>query len=142
MNHAAYQLDLPSNPETVVFCNGIKALNLRGILWLWRQLLTANLMGFRTAPGCIEAKGGICNLQEVVIVTYWQDEASLMKFFSSPLHRQMMKNTKQIIAEDQQAIALFNETYRPLRTGRYFNEPQGLAKIYPAIEYAKVEEKL
>jgi hypothetical protein len=64
-----------------------------------------------------------------------------MKFFSSPLHRQMMKNMMQIIAVDQQAIALFNETYRPLRSGKYFNEPQGLAKIYPAIEYTNVGEK-
>jgi hypothetical protein len=35
------------------------------------------------------------------------------------------------------AIALFNETYCPLKSGRYFNQPQGLAKIFPAIEQVK-----
>lgn len=45
----------------------------------------------------------------------------------------MIKDVSDIITADSKAISLFNETYRPLRSGRYFNEPQGLAKIYPAI---------
>lgn len=49
----------------------------------------------------------------------------------------MMKDVKQIIAADPKAIAVFNETYRPIKSGRYFNEPQGLAKIYPAINKIK-----
>jgi hypothetical protein len=45
----------------------------------------------------------------------------------------MMKSMRNMIAADATAIAVFNETYRPLRSGRYFNEPQGLAKIYPTL---------
>ncbi len=45
-----------------------------------------------------------------------------------------MKNMMNILAADYKAIAIFNETYRPLGSGRYFNEPQGLAKIYPALK--------
>jgi heme-degrading monooxygenase HmoA len=134
MNHTSYQIDLPKNSNVVVFYNGIKALNLKGFIWLWQQILLANQTVIMQANGCIEAKLGICSYREAVIVSYWQDEASLMKFFHSPLHRKMMKNMMEIIATDPQAIAVFNETYRPLRSGRYFNEPQGLAKIYPAID--------
>ena len=81
----------------------------------------------------MEAKLSICSYQEAIIVSYWQDEASLMQFFRSPLHQEMMKSTKQLLGNDLEAIALFNETYRPLRSGMYLNEPQGLAKIYPAV---------
>jgi heme-degrading monooxygenase HmoA len=144
MNHASYQINLPQNTDVVIFYNGIKALNWRGFVWLWQQIITAKLASITsiiTAPGCIEAKVGICSPKEATIVSYWQDEASLRGFFSSPLHRQMMKDVMQIIELDHQAIAMFNETYRPLRSGRYFNEPQGLAKIYPALEQTKVVEK-
>ena len=49
----------------------------------------------------------------------------------------MMKNMTSFIKTDPEAIAVFNETYRPLRSGQYLNEPQGLAKIYSAIALAK-----
>ena len=131
MHQISYQIDLPQDSEVVVFLNGIKALNLKGFFWLWQQILATNV---KDVPGCIETKLSICgSLQEAVIVSYWRDEASLMQFFRSPLHRQMMQNMSSFIAANPEAIATFNETYRPLRSGRYFNEPQGLAKIYPAI---------
>ena len=134
MNHASYQIDLPQDTDVVVFFNGIKALNLRGFFWLWQQILTAKLTGVQSARGCIDTKLSICSAREAVIVSYWQDQVSLTEFFNSSLHRQLIKNMIEIIATDQKAIAVFNETYRPLRSGRYFNEPQGLAKIYPAIK--------
>ena len=131
MHHTSYQIDLPQDSEVVVFLNGIKALNLKGFFWLWQQIFTTSV---EEDSGCIETKLSICgSLQEAVIVSYWRDEASLMQFFRSPLHRQMMKNMNSFIAANPEAIAVYNETYRPLRSGRYFNEPQGLAKIYPAI---------
>lgn len=134
MNHTSYQIDLPEDSEVVVFYNGIKALNLRGFFWLWQQIFTTGVIA---APGCVETKLTICSPKEAIIVSYWQNEASLMQFFHSPLHRQMMKSMMKIITVDPGAIAVFNETYRPLRSGRYFNEPQGLAKIYPAIAKTK-----
>ena len=133
MNPNSYRIELPQDPDVVVFYNGIKALNIRGWFWLWQQVFTGSLMDATKAAGCVEAKLNICSQQEVTIISYWQDEASLMQFFRSPLHKEMMKSTKQLLVKDLEAIALFNETHRPLRSGRYFNEPQGLAKIYPAV---------
>jgi heme-degrading monooxygenase HmoA len=136
MNHTSYQIDLPKNSNVVVFYNGIKAMNSKGFFWLWQQLLLGNqnqTVIFQ-ADGCLEVKLCICSYREAIIVSYWQNEASLMKFFHSPLHRKMMKNMTDIIATDPQAISVFNETYRPVRSGRYFNEPQGLAKIYPMLD--------
>lgn len=133
MHNTSYQIDLPQDSAVVVFYNGIKALNLKGFFWLWQQIFTANLSNVNRAPGCFEVKLAICSNKEAVIVSYWQDEASLMRFFHSPLHRQMMTSMMKIIEADPKAIAVFNETYHPLRSGKYFNEPQGLAKIYPAL---------
>ena len=137
MNHTSYQIALPQDTEVVVFLNGIKALNPKGFFWLWQQVFTAKLNTVIKASGCVETKLSICSPTEVVIISYWQDEASLTEFFHSPLHRQMMKDMMQIVAADPKAIAVFNETYRPIKSGRYYNEPQGLAKIYPAIEPIK-----
>lgn len=134
MKNTGYQIELPQNSQVVVFYNGIKALNLKGFFWLWKQVLTGNQIAVQQAKGCKEAKLGICSPQEVVIVSYWEDEASLREFFHSPLHREMMKSMRNMIAADATAIAVFNETHRPLRSGKYINEPQGLAKIYPILD--------
>ena len=134
MNHTSYQIDLPQDSDVVIFYNGIKAINSRGFLWLWQQIFRGDLIDVKKAPGCVETKLSICSPKEAIIVSYWQNEASLMQFFHSPTHRQMMKSMMEIITEDSKSIAVFNETYRPLRSGRYFNEPQGLAKIYPRLE--------
>lgn len=131
MNHSSYAIDLPQDSSAVVFINGIKALNFRGFIWLWQLILSERNMGLTKVEGCIQAKLGICSHREAVIISYWQDRASLMNFFHSSSHRRMMKNTIDLISTDSQAIAVFNETYRPLHSGKYFNEPQGLAKIYP-----------
>ena len=141
MDRTSYQIDLPQDTKVVIFYNGIKALNIRGWLWLWQGIFTAKLDSVIKAPGCLDTKLCICSPVEAIIVSYWQDEVSLTDFFHSPLHRQMMKSMKQIMTTDQKAIAIFNETYRPIRSGRYFNEPQGLAKIYPAIEPAKAMQQ-
>ena len=138
MKYTSYQIDLSQDCDVVVFYNGMKALNRRGFIWLWQQLLAGDLRDLIKAPGCLEAKYGICSPLEVTIVSYWQDEASLMQFFHSPLHRKMMKNMMKVIDRDSQAIALNNETYCPLRSGKYVNEPNGLAKIYPAIQKSKL----
>ncbi len=136
MNHTSfYQIDLPKDSKVLVFHNGIKALNLRGWLWLLRLLFSTD----STKPtGCLETKIGIYSLREAFIVTYWQDEKSLNAFFHGPKHRKMAKNMMSIIEADPKAISVFNEIYRPIRSGRYFSEPQGLAKIYAAIKSTKV----
>ena len=129
MKQASYQIDLPESPNAVVFVNGIKAENLAGCLWLWRQSFSIR-QACLAAVGCQEVKAGICSPQEVVIVSYWQDEASLMRFFHSPVHRQMMKQMVNFISTHPQALSLYNETYHPLRSGKYFQKPNGLAKLY------------
>lgn len=132
MKQASYQIDLPESPKAIVFINGIKAENLLGCLWLWRQRFSIR-QACLTAAGCQEVKVGNCSPQEVVIVSYWQDEVSLMAFFQSPVHRQMMKEMASFLSNYPQALSLYNETYRPLRSGKYFQKPHGLAKIYQPI---------
>ena len=132
MKQTSYQIDLPQTPNAVVFINGIKAENLWGCWWLWRQRFSIR-QACITAEGCQEVKAGICSPQEVVIVSYWQDEASLMAFFHSPIHGQMMKKMLNFLATHPQALSLYNETYNPLRSGKYFQQPHGLAKMYQPV---------
>ena len=132
MKQASYQIDLPESPNAVVFVNGIKAENLAGCWWLWKRSFSIR-QACLAAAGCEEVKAGICSPQEVVIVSYWQDEASLMAFFHSRVHRQMMKEMISFLSTHPRALSLYNETYRPLRSGKYWQKPHGLAKMYQPV---------
>jgi hypothetical protein len=70
MSYFVYQINLPENPEAVVFVNGFVSRNRAGFFWMWRKLL-------------------------------W------------------IKNV----------TANYNETYSPLHSGKYINEPQGMATL-------------
>jgi len=87
---------------------------------VWIKNVTAQ------AEGCVQVKAGICGPNEVVMLSYWVSEESLKKFFRGGPHRQMM----QFTAENPESLCLYNETYRPLESGKYISEPQGLATIY------------
>lgn len=132
MHYASSQIDLPKNSEVVVSLNGIKALNRKGFFWFWQQIFQMRKI---EAPGCIDTILTICNNKEAMVISYWQDEASLMNLFDSSTHRQMMKSMGKMIKNNPESVAFFNEIYSLLRSGKHFNEPQGLAKIYPAISY-------
>lgn len=133
MTPTSYRLDLPDNPSAVTFVNGIKAETLAGCLWLWKLILFTKRFSLAT-EGCKQVKLGICSYREGIIVSYWQDEASLMKFFHSEAHRQMMTEMSEFISSHPQAISVYNETYCPLRSGKYFQKPHGLAKMYRHVE--------
>jgi heme-degrading monooxygenase HmoA len=125
LKSALYQIQLPEHPNAVVFVNGMIARDRSGFFWLWR-----NLNGIRQstaqAPGCIQVKAGICGSQEIVMVSYWVSDRHLMDFFRSDAHRQMM----QFTTRHPDSLCLYNETYRPSKSGKYSHEPQGMAIVY------------
>lgn len=125
MSYSTYQVNLPESPEAVIFVNGFLARDRTGFFWLWRNLFWIKNATTR-AEGCMQVKAGICGPNEVVMVSYWLSEASLKKFFRGEPHRQMM----QFTAENPESLCLYNETYRPLQSGKYINEPQRMAAIY------------
>ncbi|MGJ3245225.1 MAG: monooxygenase family protein [Elainellaceae cyanobacterium] len=126
MEYGTYQIDLPAQPDAVVFVNGIVARNRKGFIWMWK-----NLFRFRdetqSAEGCLQVKAGICGPSEVLMVSYWHDRASLMQFFRGAFHRELM----EFVGNHPDALCLYNETYHPTKSGKYIQEPQGLALIYP-----------
>jgi Domain of unknown function (DUF4188) len=125
MSYSIYRINLPESPEAVIFVNGFVARDRAGFFWMWKQLLWIKNVTAK-AKGCIQVKAGICGLNEVIMVSYWISENSLQEFFRGEPHRQMM----QFIAQNPQSLGLYNETYRPLHSGKYINEPQGMATIY------------
>lgn len=125
MSYSVYKIDLPESPEAVIFVNGILARNRAGFWWMWRNGVWIRNVTAQ-ASGCVQVKAGICGLNELVLVSYWVDVASLKNFFKSEHHRQMM----QVIAEKPKSLCLYNETYKPSQSGKYINEPQGMATIY------------
>jgi heme-degrading monooxygenase HmoA len=120
-----YRIQLPEQPNAVMFVNGMIARDRSGFFWLWRNL---NSIGKSTgkAPGCIQVKAGICGPKEVVMVSYWESERHLMDFFRGAAHRQMM----QFSSLHPDSLCLYNETYHPAKSGKYSHEPQGMALVY------------
>ncbi|MCU0541472.1 MAG: DUF4188 domain-containing protein [Oscillatoriaceae cyanobacterium Prado104] len=128
MSYSIFQIDLPESPEAVVFINGFVARDRAGFLWMWRKVLwIANVTN--QAEGCVQVKAGICSPKEVVMVSYWRSENSLKTFFRGNAHQEMM----QFIVKHPNSLCLYNETYKPVRSGKYSHEPQGMAAIYARI---------
>jgi len=128
----AYQVctvALPQRPEAVMFIQGIVARNLTGLFWIWRNVLSIKKSN-ATAEGCVQVKAGICGIKEVVLASYWEAKSGLGKFFKSQPHQKMI----QYLSDHPNKLTLYNETYRPTRGGKYVNEPNGLAVIYPGSD--------
>jgi hypothetical protein len=128
MAYEVYTVALPEHPEAVMFIQGIVARNLAGLFWLWRNVLWIKQSN-ATAEGCVQVKAGICTINEVVLASYWKDKSGLGKFFKSQAHQKMM----QYLSDHPNNLTLYNETYRPSRSGKYVNETNGLAVIYPRL---------
>ena len=126
MSYQVYTVALPDHPEAVMFIQGIVARNLAGLLWMWRNVLWIKKSN-ATAEGCVQVKAGICGINEVVLASYWENKSGLSKFFKSQPHQKMM----QYLSDHPKNLSLYNERYRPSRSGKYVNDPNGLAVIYP-----------
>ena len=128
MNYSIYQIDLPENPEAVVFVNGFLARDRAGFFWMWKNLLWIK-NATTQAQGCVQVKAGICGVNEVIMVSYWRSEHVLKQFFRGEAHRRMM----QFVVQNPHSLCLYNETYRPQQSGKYSHEPQGMATLYPSL---------
>lgn len=126
MHYPLYQIELPQQPESVVFVNGFLTRDFAGFVWLWKNLLWINHVTTQ-AEGCVQVKAGICSPREVMMISYWQSENSLKQFFKGKSHQQMM----QFVAKNPSSLCLYNEIYKPSQAGKYVHEPQGMAMIYP-----------
>jgi hypothetical protein len=122
---SVYQANLPDSPEAVIFVNGFLARDRSGFLWMWKNILWINNATAK-AKGCVQVKAGICGPNEVVMASYWFSENNLKEFFRGEPHRKMM----HFVAKNPNSLCLYNETYRPLDSGKYTHEAQGMAKIY------------
>jgi len=118
-------VQLPDDPQAIVFVNGIKARNMRGFMYMWR-----NLNQFRNSPaeaeGCTDIKAGIVGPNEFVVVSYWESAEALRQYFKAEAHRHMMKH----FYHHPDDLELYNETYHPSSAGKY-NAVHGLATVYP-----------
>lgn len=128
MSYSVYRVNLPESPEAIVFVNGFVARDRAGFFWMWKQLLWIRNVTAK-AEGCMQVKAGICGTNEVIMVSYWVSENSLKEFFRGEAHRQMMR----FIAKKPKSLCLYNETYNLLHSGKYINEPQGMATIYARL---------
>ena len=128
MNYSIYQINLPEHPEAVVFVNGFLTRDLIGFFWMWKNAFWIQ-NATATAEGCVQVKAGICGPNELIMVSYWRSEHDLKQFFRGEAHRRMM----QFVKKNPNSLCLYNETYRPLQSGKYSHEPQGMAVLYPSL---------
>jgi heme-degrading monooxygenase HmoA len=125
MVKSLYSIQLPEQPNAVVFVNGIIARDRAGVFWIWRNSNSIRQSTVQ-APGCIQVKAGICSAKEILMVSYWESDRQLMDFFRGAAHREMMKFSTR----HPDSLCLYNETYHPSKSGKYSHEPQGMAMIY------------
>lgn len=128
MMYSVYQIDLPEQPEAVVFVNGFLARDRAGFFWMWKNLRWIKNATIQ-AEGCVQVKAGICAPNEVIMVSYWRSQLDLKQFFRGEAHRQMM----QFVMKNPHSLCLYNETYHPLHSGKYSHEPQGMAMLYASL---------
>ncbi|WP_017652430.1 monooxygenase family protein [Fortiea contorta] len=127
-SYSIYKIDLPENPEAVVFVNGILARDRTGFFWMWKNVQWIK-NATTEAEGCVQVKAGLCGVNEVIMVSYWRSEQDLKQFFRGEPHRQMM----QFVIKHPNSLCLYNETYQPSHSGKYSHEPQGMATLYPSL---------
>lgn len=127
MKATIQSINLPQHPEAIMFVNGIKARNIRGLLYMWRNIRTLQTSPAQ-ADGCRDVKAGIVGPNEFVVVSYWQSENDLKHYFQSEAHRRMMRYYYQNLHN----LELYNETYHPTHAGKY-NAAHGMAKVYPLV---------
>lgn len=130
----SYRVILPEHSEVIVFVNGMLARNITGWLWMWQQM-NPQLQSVRSAPGCMQVKGGIVGPNELLMVTHWKDAESMRAYFKSPQHL----NSMRFITKHPESLTLWNETYQPAKSGMYLHEPHGLPLLYPKTGYQKSE---
>lgn len=125
MRYSGYGINLPDEPEAIVFVNGLLARDISGFLWMWKNLVWIRRATVE-AKGCVQVKAGVCSPNEVVVVSYWNSREDLKAFFRQESHQQMM----QFVIKKPESLCLYNETYSPSHSGKYINEPHGMALIY------------
>lgn len=121
-----FRVAVPDEAEAVIFVQGMVSRNFTGWRWLWSNA-TAQRLSVQAAPGCVQVKAGILGPTELMMVSWWKDSASLTTFFKSLAHREMMR----WLAQNPEALVLWNETYQPGDSGMYLHEPHGFARLYP-----------
>lgn len=128
MKYSIYHIDIPQNPEAVIFVNGFVARDRAGFFWMWKNLSWIRNTTTK-AEGCVQVKAGICGPNEVMMVSYWRSAQDLKQFFRGEAHRKMM----QFVMKHPKSLCLYNETYRPGDSGKYSHEAQGMATVYPSL---------
>jgi hypothetical protein len=124
-----YAADLPEHPEVLLMLALMRARTFRGFRYLWTEAMHHPVV-VRAAPGCLQVKASIIGPRELMMVTYWKDQASLMAFFRGPAHLAWMRH----VAAHPDDLNLAAEIFRPHTAGLYLHEPQGLALAYPSAE--------
>jgi hypothetical protein len=117
----AFSADL-SDPTVITYVNGIVARTPRA--WAWMMVrLPPTLFLVRAQEGCLQAKSFLGGPREMLMLSYWRDEASLRGLYTHPVHVRLMRT----VFRHPDWFTLFNETYRGPISTRYWHEPNGFA---------------
>lgn len=127
--HDQYLTALPEQPEALIMIALMRARSFSGFRYIWTEGMSQPA-AVRAAPGCIQVKPCIISPRELLMLTYWKDQDSLMAFFRSQAHVGWMR----YLAAHPNDLNMAAEIYSPQRPGLYLHEPQGMALVYPRAE--------
>jgi hypothetical protein len=125
MRQRYYDVDL-SQKTAIMYFNGIKARNIGGFFWMWRNIFRLGRLA-RQQPTCLQVKIAVVSPTEMMQVSYWKDQAALRAFYQKPEHVAALRYTFQ----HPDHFTLYNETYEPPISTRYLNGVNGYATSQP-----------
>ena len=124
-NERAFSIDL-TTPTAITYLNGMIARTPQSWLWMWANALRLELLARRT-DGCLQTRRGIVSPRQIMLVSYWRDDAALRSFYANPAHVKLMR----MVFRHPNWFTLYNETYRIPESTRYWNGPNGYALSQP-----------
>ena len=124
-NKRAFSIDL-TEPTAITYLNGMIARTPQSWAWMWASALKLERLA-RHMDGCLQTKAGIVSPRQIMLVSYWRDDAALRSFYPHPVHVKLMR----MVFRHPNWFTLYNETYRMPESTRYWNAPNGYALSQP-----------
>lgn len=110
--------------EGIVYVNWLEARNLRGLLWMYRNM--PSIRNFiMQSEGLVDVHVALVSYRKVLLVSYWESKAALHQAYKDQSHIEMMRYAFKY----PDHLNLGNETYHAPFSTRYLNNAGGFAHI-------------
>ncbi|MSQ46410.1 MAG: DUF4188 domain-containing protein [Ignavibacteria bacterium] len=126
-NESSFSINI-TNPNLVMFVNGVNMRSLRSIFFIYRRY-RAMKIAMKNSTGCMKFYAVKENYKHFIFVSWWENLEQLMGYYKNPLHKEMMS----WLHTHRDEVDFWNEIYQPSRPGVYSGQPHAMAKLFEKI---------